>query len=137
EVLSAGDLGEFRALRLAVSASPGDDLARVVFARVVDVARALLGAFHAVSASGDPPGTEPEHELVVQLRDEEGRRAEIRVATEPTDADRISLVGSHGSMALEYDPEFERPARLIRRAATTDDERIEELDAWNPRAAVF
>lgn len=137
EEIVSGDLGDFRSLRVVVHASPNEDLARVAFARVADVVRALLGEIQTATASGDPPGTEPEHELIVQLRDEQGRRAEVRVSTESAEAARLVLVGSHGSMALEYDPTFERPARLIRRWAASDEEWTEEFDAWDPRAAIF
>ena len=137
EALVGGELGEFRVLRLVVPAEPGEDLARVAFARVADVVPALLGELKSVNASGDPPGTEPEHELIVQLRDHQGRRAEVRVSTDRAEAARIALVGSHGSWTLEYGPSLEDPARLISRSASSDEERIEEFDAWDPRAAIL
>lgn len=130
-------LGEFRSLRLSVPANPGDDLARFVFARVVDAVRALLGEIQSAAASGDSDGANPEHELVVQLRDERGRRAEVRVSTEPDSAARLVLVGSQGSLTLEYDPAFERPAHLIGRSTESGDDRTEELAAWDARAAVL
>jgi len=137
EAIANEELGAFRSLRLAVPASPKEDLTRVGFARVVDVVRALLGEIQTVTASGDPPGAAPEHELIVQLRDEQGRRAEVRVSTEPADAALLVVVGSHGSLALEYDPSFESPARLIRRLTASGEDQIECLDAWDPRAAIF
>lgn len=137
EALENQTLGEFRTLRLSVPADPGDDLARLAFARVVDAVRALLGEIQSVTASGDPAGAEPEHELIVQLRDERGRRAEVRVSTEPADAARMVLVGSQGSMTLEFDPTFERPARLIGRPIDSGEDPTEELGAWDARAAIL
>lgn len=135
--IESQESGEFRSLRLSVPAKPGDDLARFTFARVVDAVRALLGEIQSVTASGDPDGANPEQELVVHLRDERGRRAEVRVSTEPDCAARMILVGSQGSLTLEYDTALERPARLIGRSTESGDDRIEELAAWDARAAVL
>ena len=54
------DVGAFRALRHESPADgEGGDLTREVFARTVDVVRALLGEIQAVTATGDPPGEHP------------------------------------------------------------------------------
>ena len=58
--LQSGELGAFRGVRLeAISDDEGVDLARVVFPRLVDVIRALLGEIEGLSATGDPPGDRP------------------------------------------------------------------------------
>lgn len=137
ESLASQELGEFRSLRLSVPASPGEDLARFGFARAVDVVRALLGEIETITASGDPEGTAPEHELIVQLRDERSRRAEVRLSTEPAESAQLILVGSQGSLTLEYDPALERPARLTCRSSESGEDWVEEFDGWDPRAAIF
>ncbi len=69
EAMTTGLLGAFRGLRLeAISAEQGIDLPRVVFPRLVDVIRSLLGEITALQATGDPPGDRPDLELIVQLR---------------------------------------------------------------------
>ena len=45
---------------------------RETFARAVDVIRALVGEIEALTATGDPPGEDPDLELVVQLRARRG-----------------------------------------------------------------
>jgi myo-inositol 2-dehydrogenase/D-chiro-inositol 1-dehydrogenase len=132
--IADGALGAFRTLRHEATVEDDDDLVHVGFSRAVDVVRALLGEVEALTASGDPPGVDPEHELIVHLRAEGGRRAEIRL---PSEADRLTLVGSLGSLTLEYDPRFNRPARLIQRMAGRDDEQATDLGAWDAHAAVF
>ncbi len=69
QALRTGELGAFRALRWEVPVDPPrTDLVRVAFPRAVDVVRALLGEIEALTATGDPPGDDPDIELVVQLR---------------------------------------------------------------------
>ncbi|MDR3622547.1 MAG: Gfo/Idh/MocA family oxidoreductase [Paludisphaera borealis] len=137
EAIAAGTLGAFRAIRHESPAEADESLVRVAFARAVDVVRALLGEVEALTANGDPPGVNPEHELVVQLRAEAGRRAEIRLSSEPGETARVMVVGSNGSVTLEYDPYFESPARLIQRASTRDVEQTTDLGFWDSHAAVF
>ena len=81
EAMSSGALGEFRGIRLeANSLGRGVDLARVLFPRLVDVIRSLVGEIAALSATGDPPGDHPDLELIVQLRAAESLRAEVRIS---------------------------------------------------------
>ena len=94
----------------------------------------MLGEVEALTASGDPPGVDPGHELIVHLRAEGGRRAEIRL---PSETARLTLVGALGSLTLEYDPHFEWPARLIERSSGRDDERVTDLGTWDAHAAIF
>src|SRR6185437_4663772 len=49
---------------------------------------------------------------------------------------RIVVNGSEGSLALEADPSFAGPARLLRRAAAGG-ESAHELDPWDPHAAIL
>ena len=69
QVMDRGDLGASRGIRYEFpSHGEGTDLARVVFPRCVDVVRSLVGEIEALTATGDPPETRPDIELVVQLR---------------------------------------------------------------------
>ena len=132
--IADGSLGAFRTIRHEAAVEAHGDLVRVGFSRAVDVVRAVLGEIEALTASGDPPGVSPEHELIVHLRAEGGRRAEIRL---PSETARLTLVGALGSLTLEYDPRFERPARLIQRTSGRNDEQATDLGPWDARAAVF
>jgi myo-inositol 2-dehydrogenase/D-chiro-inositol 1-dehydrogenase len=137
QAISSGELGAFRGLRHEARAEPdGHDLARVAFPRMVDVIRALLGEIEAVTASGDPPGEEPDIELVVQLRAGESRRAEVRIETEAPERARLTVNGSAGSLTLEYDPTHDTPARLVRRVASATGETIEDLPPWDAHGAI-
>ena len=90
--LSSGELGSFRGIRLeSMSEGEGVDLVRVVFPRLVDVIRALLGEIEALTATGDPPGDHPDLELIVQLRAAEKRRAELRVRSGHESTNRLTL----------------------------------------------
>ena len=85
QALSTGELGAFRGLRLEVSAiAIGGSLVRIDFARAVDVVRAILGEIDALTATGDPPGEDPDLELVVHLRTAGSLRAEVRIRSEPS-----------------------------------------------------
>jgi len=138
EAIAGRTLGEFRAIRHeAAVEAVGDDLVRVGFPRAVDVVRALLGELQSLTASGDAPGTNPKHELIVHLRAENGRRAEIRLSSEPAERSRLTFLGALGSLTLEYDPRFEAPARLVRRSSTSDGEQATDLGFWDARAALF
>ena len=94
EAMNTGELGAFRGIRLETdSAGEGVDLVRVVFARMVDVIRALLGEIEALSATGDPPGDHPDLELIVQLRAAEKRRAELRIRSGHDSTNRLDFTG--------------------------------------------
>jgi myo-inositol 2-dehydrogenase/D-chiro-inositol 1-dehydrogenase len=135
--LSSGELGAFRGIRLeAESDDEGLDLVRVVFARQVDVIRAFLGEIEALSATGDPPGDHPDLELVVQLRGEENRRAELRIRSGHGRANRLTLSGANGSLTLEFDAELEQPAVIIRQSSDEPATRV-ALDPWDPHEAIF
>jgi myo-inositol 2-dehydrogenase/D-chiro-inositol 1-dehydrogenase len=136
--MTSGEMGAFRGLRLEIpSEGEAIDLARVVFARAVDVVRALLGDIEAVTATGDPPGEQPDLELVVQLRAAESRRAEIRAWSGGAgELARLSLLGSNGSLTFEFDPRLESHGRWIRRTMPQSND-VTELDPWDPHAAIF
>ena len=112
QVMVRGELGAFRGIRYEFpSQGEGIDLARVVFSRCVDVIRALVGEIEALTATGDPPGARPDIELLVQLRAAQTQRAELRIwsGLEPTA--RLTLLGSQGSMTLEFDNLHAQSAR--------------------------
>ena len=112
------------------------DLARVAFARLVDVVRALLGDIEALTATGDPPGEHPDLELVVQLRARIGRRAELRVRAGDPEPAQLTLQGASASLTLEFDPGSRQPGRLVRRSAASVENRV-ELAPWDPYEAIF
>lgn len=131
------DVGAFRALRHESPADgEGGDLTREVFARTVDVVRALLGEVQAVTATGDPPGEHPHQSLLVQLRGPDARRGEVRAWTGPKEPARLVVAGADGSLTLEYDPARLESARLVRRSANGSETR-EELESWDPRGAIL
>jgi myo-inositol 2-dehydrogenase/D-chiro-inositol 1-dehydrogenase len=137
QAVAAGVLGSYRALKVEAPV-PGEaiDLARVAFARVVDVVRALLGEVEDLTATGDPPGEAPDLELVVQLRAALGRRAELRIWSGTEPLYRVSLLGADGSLTLELDPFSQLPACLIGRSSSSAENR-EELEPWDPHEAIF
>jgi myo-inositol 2-dehydrogenase/D-chiro-inositol 1-dehydrogenase len=131
------ELGTNRGVRLEISTGGAAlDLSSFVFARGVDVLRALVGEIEALTASGEPPGEHPELELVVQLRSAAGLRAELRAWAGAPEPIRLSLFGSNGSLTLEFDARFDRPARSIHRAVDQPEESV-ELSPWDPHAAIF
>jgi predicted dehydrogenase len=135
--LQSEELGPFRGLRHEAPADPRDgDLVRHAFARMVDVVRALLGEVSALTATGDPPGDRPDESLVVHLRGPQSRRAEVRLGAGPGEPSRLVAVGAEGSLALEYDPDLSRPARLVHRPSSGP-ERVEDLGAWDPHEAIL
>jgi myo-inositol 2-dehydrogenase/D-chiro-inositol 1-dehydrogenase len=136
QVLAESELGEFRALRMETASGSSLDLARVVFARSVDVIRALLGEIEALTATGDPPGTSPELDLIVQLRSAGAQRAEVRAWAGPAEPIRLSLVASGGVVTLECDPAFQQTARLIRHTSGQADQTL-ELEPWDSHAALL
>jgi myo-inositol 2-dehydrogenase/D-chiro-inositol 1-dehydrogenase len=137
QAMTGGDLGAIRSVRLELPAGEASpDLCGYVFARGVDVLRALAGEIEALTASGDPPGEHPDLELVVQLRSSSGHRAELRTWAGAPEPARLSLLGANGSAILEFDPNLGQPARLIRRA-TNQPEESTELHAWEPHEAIF
>jgi myo-inositol 2-dehydrogenase/D-chiro-inositol 1-dehydrogenase len=135
--LASHEIGAFRALRHESSARPEDgELARHVFARMVDVVRSLLGEIEAVTATGDPPGESPDVNLVVQLRGSQARRAELRAWAGPAEPARLILMGESGTLTFEYDRQFQQHARLIARDASGS-ERLTECASWDPHAATL
>lgn len=132
--LKVGELGAFRGLRLELPAT--GDLVRYDFPRAVDVVRALVGEIDALTATGDPPGQHPTESLVVQLRGSHSQRAEIRIESSPANSARLTLTGASGGLALEFDPTFHEPARLVRRSPSSN-ESINELEPWDPRSAIL
>jgi len=137
QAASTGELGAFRGVRIeSPSVGEGIDLARVVFPRLIDAVRALLGEIEALTATGDPTGDQPDLELIVQLRAPLGRKAELRIWSGPDEPSRLSLLGAGGSLTLEFEPRFDQPARLIRRASFPA-EHCQELAPWDAHEAIF
>jgi myo-inositol 2-dehydrogenase/D-chiro-inositol 1-dehydrogenase len=136
QALAGGELGAIRCVRLEMPSSEvGQDLCSFVFARGVDVLRALVGEIDALTASGEPPGDHPELELVVQLRSASGQRAELRTWAGAPEPARLSLLGANESLVFEFDPNYGRPGRLIRRTREQPEEII-DLPLWDPRSAI-
>jgi myo-inositol 2-dehydrogenase/D-chiro-inositol 1-dehydrogenase len=136
EAMSKGELGAFRAIRLETCSGDSDSLARSAFPRYVDVVRSLLGEIEALTATGDPPGEDPDLELIVQLRAEGAHRAELRIWSGPAEPARLALMGSSATLILNYDPRFDQPGKLIRRWSGRPDQ-VSELAAWDAHDAVF
>jgi predicted dehydrogenase len=134
--LATNELGAFRGLRLEAPCHEGKNLVRETFAQAVDVVRALVGEIEALTATGDPPGEDPDLELVVQLRAAEGRRAELRTWCGPSEPGRLTLQGATGSLTLEFETTLERPVLLIHRESQKP-ERIMNFEPWDPHAAIF
>jgi len=138
QAIASGEIGDFRSLRLeSPTHTESEDLVRGAFPRLVDAVRFLVGEIETVTANGDPPGEDPEFELVVQLRAASSRRAEVRIAPggagEPA---RLMLNGSSGSLALEFDPNLREPARLVRRTTADAAGQVIPLEPWDPHAAI-
>ena len=105
EAMNSGELGAFRGLRFELPCPDvGIDLACVLVPRAVDVLRALIGEIEALTATGDPPGDQPDIELVVQLRAADARRAELRVWSASGEPARLTLAAANGTLTLEFDP---------------------------------
>ncbi len=51
-----------------------------------------LGEVEALTATGDPPGEDPDYELVVQLRAAGSRRAEVRIRSRAVEPARLTLL---------------------------------------------
>ena len=102
----------------------------------MDVVRSLLGEIDAVTATGDPPGEDPDLELVVQLRSPASLRAEVRIRQEPSPAIRISLLGSTGSLDLRIDSGDPDDATLFGRVGSQPERRI-ELPSWDRHEAIM
>ncbi len=137
DALASGELGTIRSVRLeTVSEGEGVDLARVVFPRMVDVIRALLGDIEALSATGDPPGDHPDLELIVQLRAAEQRRAELRIRPGHESVNRLSASGTTGTWTLEFDSALDAPAVLVRQSGS-DPPVSQTLDPWDRHEAIF
>jgi len=134
--LATNELGAFRGLRLETPCIEGKNLVREIFARAVDVVRALVGEIEALTATGDPPGEDPDLELVVQLRAPEGRRAELRAWCGPSEPGRLTLQGAMGSLTLEFESTLEQPLRLIHREPQKP-ENLTHFETWDPHGAIF
>ena len=137
QAMKSGEMGAFRGLRFELPCSEvGIDLARVAVPRAVDVLRALIGEIEALTATGDPPGQNPDLELIVQLRAAEARRAELRTWSASGEPARLTLAAANGSLTLEFDPLLQESCRLIRRTQLQGDQ-VDELGPWEPHAAIF
>jgi myo-inositol 2-dehydrogenase/D-chiro-inositol 1-dehydrogenase len=138
QAIRTAELGSVRGVRYRSSVDPaGADLPRHAFACAVDVIRALVGEIEAVTASGDPSGEHPDLELIVQLRAAGGLRGEIRLESGSAGPALITVNGTSGVLALEYDPAFDGPARLTRHTSGADSEEVIELADWDPHEAIM
>lgn len=137
QALSSGEIGSFRGLRLeAASATTGTSLVRTDFARAVDAIRSILGQIEALTATGDPPGEDPDLELVVQLRAAGSLRAEVRFRSEASPSLRLSLLGSSGSYTLQIDPRQPEDAILWKQLGSGHPEPVER-SPWDPHEAIL
>lgn len=118
-----------------VEPSDGDLVGRIL-PRMVDVVRLLIGEVRAVTAAGVPPGDRPTESLTVHLRGESDLHAEVRLSLGPREPARLIVPTEGGSLALEHDPDFHGPARLVRRSAR-EGESVTELGTWDARAAIL
>jgi myo-inositol 2-dehydrogenase/D-chiro-inositol 1-dehydrogenase len=135
--LADAETGSFRGLRLeATPSSPGTSLVRVEFARAADAVRAIVGEIDALTATGAPPGDDPDLELVVHLRSTDARGAEVRIGSGTSGPTRLTLLGSLASLTLEIAPGHPQQARLLRHEGGRAAEHI-ELPSWDPHAAIF
>jgi myo-inositol 2-dehydrogenase/D-chiro-inositol 1-dehydrogenase len=136
KALATSELGAFRSLRLEwPTTAPATDLVRVEFPRAVDVIRSLIGEIEALTATGDPPGDDPQFELVVQLRGGQSRPSEVRVWSGPSQVARLTMQAEGGSLAMEFDPRLERPARLTRHVPPNAAS-VVDLGAWDAHEAI-
>jgi myo-inositol 2-dehydrogenase/D-chiro-inositol 1-dehydrogenase len=133
--VATGELGTFRALSLEISSptAPGMSLVRGEFARAVDVIRALVGEIDAITATGEPPGADPDSELIVHLRSAGALRAEVRIRSGPAAPARLMLTGS---VILEIDPRHPEGASLVRSAGSPPAVPV-DLPAWDPHEAIL
>jgi myo-inositol 2-dehydrogenase/D-chiro-inositol 1-dehydrogenase len=128
--LSEGELGAFRGLRIEATTPVGASLVLGAFARDVDVLRAILGEIEALTATGDPPGADPDLELVVQVRGAGPLRGGARIRAEAAASTRLMLLGEHGSLSLDVQA---HRLTLTRRGA----EEPIPLPPWDPHEALM
>jgi myo-inositol 2-dehydrogenase/D-chiro-inositol 1-dehydrogenase len=135
--LDTEELGAFRGLRYEEPVDPTEgDLTRVAFSRAVDVVRALIGEIEAVNATGEPPGVAPNLDLVVQLRGDHSRRAEVRLWAGPREPARLALSGALGGLTLELPTDQDSPSKLTRRDPEGA-ETVTELPPWDQYRALL
>jgi myo-inositol 2-dehydrogenase/D-chiro-inositol 1-dehydrogenase len=129
--ITDGEVGAFRGLRFEATTRPaGASLVRVGFARSVDAIRAILGEIDALTATGDPPGEDPDFELVVQLRGADLLRAEARIRPEAASSTRLTVFGDRGSLTLDV----EAHRLTLNRSAAAEPI---ELPPWDPHEAIM
>ena len=139
QAIASGEVGEFRSLRLeSPTHAKSEDLVREAFPRLVDAVRLLVGEIETVTASGDPPGEDPEFELVVQLRAASSRRAEVRIVAgrrwgaRSIDAYRVERVHWLSSLTPTC---ASLPGSFAETAAYAAGEVI-PLEPWDPHEAI-
>jgi predicted dehydrogenase len=137
QAIAAGDIGSFRGLGMETPPPASDaSLVRVAFARAVDPVRAIVGEIDALTATGDPPGEDPDLDLVVHLRSADSRSAEVRIRSGTIGPARLTLLGSLGSLTLEVDMRHPQEGRLVRQQPPHAPEPV-ELPHWDPHEAIF
>ena len=137
QALLAEELGSFRGLRMEAPPPARDaSLVRFAFARAIDAVRPIIGDVNALTATGDPPGDDPELEVVVHLRSSGTRSAEVRIRSGTSGSVRLTLLGLLGTLTLEIDMRQPHEARFLRQQATGGPESI-ELPPWDPHEAIF
>ncbi len=136
--LDQADLGAFREVRHEVSVDDHEgssNLVLEVFPTAVDPVRALIGEIDTVTATGEPLDGPPTQSLLVQVRSAQAKRAEVRITAGGESPARLTLIGSEGTIVLEYDPSFETNARIITRVGGVESE--VDLPAFNPYDAIL
>ena len=141
KAMADGSLGGLRSVRLEMSfppASPDADLLRIAFPKFVDMIRSLLGEVEALTATGSPTEERPTDSLIVHLRGPSGRVGEVRLEAGGPARGRLEVVGSEGRLALEFEPGWDGPSRLIRTIGDWQrDGQPLEIPAWNSRWAIL
>lgn len=129
--------GVARVVRYELTCDTSDGaLVGLIFPKVVDAVRALIGEVKGVTAAGIPSNDKPTEGLTVHLRAADDRSGEVRLMVGPRQAARLSVPTADGTLTFEHDLNFHGPARLVGR--TRDGvETITELGSWDAKAAIL
>ena len=142
KAMADGSLGAIRSVRLEAHYPPGHpdaDLIGRAFPRLVDVVRSLIGEIETLSATANTSAGSTIDALIVQLRAVDARAGELRLeaqsAGEPARA-RLEVAGTEGRVALEFDPDWSGPSRLVGKIGEFNGQMI-PIPAWDPRGAIL